>query len=659
MIPDIVQNIAIFLSVLGVLIFIHEMGHFLAAKACGVYVDRFSLGMPPRLFGFKYGETDYCIGALPIGGYVKMAGQEDSPMEEDEREATYGHVPPERWFNNKTKTQRAIILFAGPAMNLVLGFVVYAIIGAMGSEVPAMNFDTRIGTVSEEMPAGDAPLFLISGDIGEVDISGEPDARGWKTGDYIRSIDGNAVSRPIDIIYGSALSGDSVVEVEIERILADGSTARYLSPILPKLATEDAEMATFGIGFFQTALVSSVMPGSPADDAGIQGGDIIRRAGASVVDTGAFSKMVRDLDPGAPLRIEVDREDETLDLTLQPQTEGNIEGLAFSPSIRPLVVLQGTEQLTLGDVPSEVASRTGLRTGDAVISLDGDTRVAVAMNELQPSDSDTLVRVEIERPARLFGLLGKASRFTADVSPRDLWEGRTGHSADAMPKVTNVAKAMTEAINIKRKDTITEIDGQPATAQLLRDYERDHIGETFSVKVHRPSVFWGLGQQEATFDTEIIVGSIQRIGVVWGTVTVTHKVSAAGLIPYAWNESANVVNQIGRTLYALITLNVSPKALGGPVMIFQVTVGAANSGLVDLLQILAMISINLAIFNLLPVPVLDGGQLLLVGIEAIRRKPVSVRTLEYVQQFGIVLIFGLLLYVTFNDTSRWIGNIIP
>jgi regulator of sigma E protease len=172
-------------------------------------------------------------------------------------------------------------------------------------------------------------------------------------------------------------------------------------------------------------------------------------------------------------------------------------------------------------------------------------------------------------------------------------------------------------------------------------------------------VFWGLGQQEATFDTEIIVGSIQRIGVVWGTVTVTHKVSAAGLIPYAWNESANVVNQIGRTLYALITLNVSPKALGGPVMIFQVTVGAANSGLVDLLQILAMISINLAIFNLLPVPVLDGGQLLLVGIEAIRRKPVSVRTLEYVQQFGIVLIFGLLLYVTFNDTSRWIGNIIP
>ncbi len=652
-------NIAIFLLVLGILIFIHEMGHFLAAKACGVYVDRFSLGMPPRLFGFKYGETDYCIGALPIGGYVKMAGQEDAPMEEDEREATYGHVPPERWFNNKTKTERAIILFAGPAMNLVLGFVVYAIIGAMGSEVPAMNFDTRIGTVSEDMPAGDAPMYIISGDIGDVDTSGEPDTRGWRTGDYIRSIDGNAVSRPIDIIYGSALSGDNVVKVEIERMRADGSTTRYLSKILPKLATEDAEMATFGISFFQTALVSSVMSGSPADAADIQSGDVVRRAGGNVVDTGTFSKKVRELDPGIPLQIEVDRDGEAIELTLQPQTEGQIQGLAFLPRIRPLVALRGTQLLTLDDVSSEVASRTGLRTGDAIISLGGDTSVAVVMNELQPSDSDTLLSVEIERPARLFGLLGKASRFTAEVSPRDLWEGRTGDSADAMPKVADVSKEVTEANNIKRKDTITEIAGQPATAQLLRDYERDHIGETFSVKVHRPSIWKGILQKEETFDTEITVGSIQRIGVVWGTETVTHKVSAAGLIPYAWNESVSVVNQIGRTLFALITGNVSPKALGGPVMIFQVTVGAANSGLVDLLQILAMISINLAIFNLLPLPVLDGGQLLFVGIEAIRRKPVSVRTLEYVQQFGLLLIISLLLYVTFNDTSRWIGNIIP
>ena len=75
-------DILIFIVVLGLLVFFHELGHFLAAKACNVYVDRFSLGMPPRIAGIRFGETDYCIGALPLGGYVKMAGQEDTPLSE-------------------------------------------------------------------------------------------------------------------------------------------------------------------------------------------------------------------------------------------------------------------------------------------------------------------------------------------------------------------------------------------------------------------------------------------------------------------------------------------------------------------------------------------------------------------------------------------------
>ena len=81
----------VFLLMLGVLIFVHELGHFIVAKLCGIYVDRFSLGFPPRLFGIRWGETDYCVGLLPIGGYVKMAGQEDTPQEKrDEINAKKG-----------------------------------------------------------------------------------------------------------------------------------------------------------------------------------------------------------------------------------------------------------------------------------------------------------------------------------------------------------------------------------------------------------------------------------------------------------------------------------------------------------------------------------------------------------------------------------------
>ncbi len=78
-------SIFVFIIVLSILVFVHELGHFVSAKLCNIYVDQFSIGMPPRLFGIKIGETDYCIGALPIGGYVKMAGQEDGPLDEKER----------------------------------------------------------------------------------------------------------------------------------------------------------------------------------------------------------------------------------------------------------------------------------------------------------------------------------------------------------------------------------------------------------------------------------------------------------------------------------------------------------------------------------------------------------------------------------------------
>ena len=139
------MDIFVFLIVLGVLVFVHELGHFVAAKACGIYVDRFSLGMPPRIFGFKFGETDYCVGLLPIGGYGKMAGEE-------ERESAYGRVPTDRWFNKKPVWQRAIVLIAGPAMNIVLALAIYALMAGYGREVPLHLEDTRIGLVERSRP---------------------------------------------------------------------------------------------------------------------------------------------------------------------------------------------------------------------------------------------------------------------------------------------------------------------------------------------------------------------------------------------------------------------------------------------------------------------------------------------------------------------------
>ena len=135
--------------VLGILIFVHELGHFLVAKWVGIRVDRFSLGFPPKLISFKRGDTEYCISVIPLGGYVKMAGENP-----DETEIT--GAPYE--FMSKTPAQRSAVIMAGPMMNYITAIVIYAII-FMVHGYPTFDVDRMvIGSVVEDSPAEGAGL---------------------------------------------------------------------------------------------------------------------------------------------------------------------------------------------------------------------------------------------------------------------------------------------------------------------------------------------------------------------------------------------------------------------------------------------------------------------------------------------------------------------
>ena len=136
-----------FLFVLGVLIFVHELGHFLAARRLGVRVLTFSLGFGPKLLKFTRGDTEYCISAIPLGGYVKMAGENP----DDPRSGS----PDE--FLSKTKWERFQILIAGPAMNIILAVVVMAVVLAQGAEVPAYQDEPPVvGAVHAGLAGGPA-----------------------------------------------------------------------------------------------------------------------------------------------------------------------------------------------------------------------------------------------------------------------------------------------------------------------------------------------------------------------------------------------------------------------------------------------------------------------------------------------------------------------
>lgn len=156
-------TIGYFLLVIGPLIFIHELGHFLVAKWCGVRVERFSLGFPPRLFGFKRGGTDYCVSAVPLGGYVKMAGE--NPEEE-----THG-APDE--YTSKSAGARALIIIAGPLMNYLLAFALYVGVIFVGGDLKVVDSGLRVGEMTTDWPA---------------------EAAGLETGDRILAIDGQPVA---------------------------------------------------------------------------------------------------------------------------------------------------------------------------------------------------------------------------------------------------------------------------------------------------------------------------------------------------------------------------------------------------------------------------------------------------------------------------------
>jgi len=141
-----------FAVALGVLVFVHELGHFMVAKRLGILVQRFSIGFGPVIFSRRRGETEYALSAMPLGGYVKMLGEED---ETDPAVV----AEPERAFSTQPARRRAAIVFAGPAMNFVFAFVVYAVLFAtVGAEMP--SHEARIGGVTAGMPAEHAGLKL-------------------------------------------------------------------------------------------------------------------------------------------------------------------------------------------------------------------------------------------------------------------------------------------------------------------------------------------------------------------------------------------------------------------------------------------------------------------------------------------------------------------
>ena len=437
--------------VLGVLIFVHELGHFLVAKAVGIQVLRFSLGFGRPIVAWTRGETEYWISWIPLGGYVKMAGLEDEGVA-GELEGGKAAVPsdPARAFDKKPLWARMAVILAGVTMNVILAFVIYVFLGA-GLGVPAWA-TTQVDTVRVGLlPPGTEALATL------------------KRGERIVKINGDTVTTWDDLLIRLGGEGEARIEVA-------GRTA----PLTIRL---------------------------PAD-------------------TVTKRRLQRSLEPLLPARL----------------------GLVY---------------------PGEPGARAGLRQGDVVVRINGDT--VRSWHDLLRT-----LWYSPEKPVDMV-VLRRDSLINIRVTPR----------AEVDPDSTSL---------------------RPRPFGLI------------GAEVNPPQV-----KQRLPLTTAVRVGA-----------TLTMR------------QLGNVVVAVKRLVLGQGKL----RELGGPIMIAQISGQAVRLGLSRFLEIMASISIGLAVLNLLPIPVLDGGHAVFLIVEGIRRKPLSAQLRLRLTQVGMLVVLAIMALAISNDVLR-------
>lgn len=298
-----------FLIVIGILVFVHELGHFIMAKRAGVRVEKFSLGMGPKLIGYKKGDTEYVISALPLGGYVKMAGE--NPDEEPTGASDE--------FQSKTVWQRAKIAATGPLTNILLAFLVMPLVFMVGTyaEGPA-----KVGYVEDGSPAERA---------------------GFKAGDVIQEINGRSISDWTKALSLIAVNPGTEVTVTVDRQGEEKTLT-----LRPEAATE-LKIGKSGLVPDLPAEIGKLRPGFPAEQAGLKENDrILSVDGRTVYHWNQFSTLVKE-SKGKKLDLVIERDAKKRTISVVPREHEGVYVIGVEPVLRLVFKKHGfLESVRLG-----------------------------------------------------------------------------------------------------------------------------------------------------------------------------------------------------------------------------------------------------------------------------------------------------------------------
>ena len=546
------MDLLYFITLTSSLIFVHELGHFMFAKAFGVKVLTFSLGFGPKILRFRGRETEYCIGLLPLGGYVSM-------LEESKADV----VHPEdrtRTFESLPVYKRILIVLAGPAMNLVFPVLLY--------------FSVFISS----------PSFLPP-TVGVV-LPGHPAEGKLRPGDRVMSVNHEEIGTFDELKRIIAKSPRRTLVLKVFR------DNRYVDvEIVPEEMIERRELdiiervGTIGVQPSAPAAVIGVPnPESPAYRAGLRTFDVVTNVA------------------GRPVRRFMDLEDaldqnrgETVPVTYMrpvpvPNALGGMADMAvFEAGVVALTPDASGEDL-LGRTGVELADlyvavlpedsyfyKAGLRTGDKILELDGETLPAW-------STFRERVVAEPDRPHRIQYLAAR--------------DGRSRYG----------------------------------TFQMRREDFVDAHGQAFAKYVSRLQHWVPLAPEDR----------------------VEHPTPIRYAFGKAIQETADVTRFIVVGMVRLIQGRLSLDSLSGPITIYEVAGEEGRKGPDYFVWVMALLSINLGLLNLLPIPVLDGGHLAFFAAEAVLRRPLPLRFREVAHIVGMAFVVMMMGLAFKNDVEkRW------
>jgi regulator of sigma E protease len=539
-----IDQVLAFVLVLGPLVTVHELGHFLAARACGVRVLKFSIGFGPAIGIGRYrlrwvrNGTEFVIAWIPLGGFVKMLGEYPGEERSPETLADPAHA-----LTAQSLWKKLTIVLAGPLTNLALPVLVFVAALWIGLQRPA----AVVGMVEAGSPAAE---------------------KGIQPGDRVLSVNGAPVEYWDDLEDAVRTQPGAAVSLELERggqRLHEGLVARERAGI--DLLGGNTAVGWIGLQHErQQALLGVPDAKSPAAQAGLRSGDRVTAVnGVAVADWTAFAAAVAAAPSGElTLRVAQDGAGTPAEREVQVPALGSVDALGVIPAV-----------VLITEVASDTpAAKAGLAAGDLIVAVDGEP-------------------------------VGSFRSFNERVRAS---QGRT------------------------------------LAIQLVRG------GETRSLRVAPVQV-----------ETEVAPGVKEeryRIGVVLKDATVLGAVAVERVrnplvaLPRAFSRTVSMVSLTLEGLRRLVTGQISHKSLGGPIEIARQAHVAFELGWAAFISMLVFLSVNLGVLNLLPIPILDGGQAVMFSLEAALRDRFTIRAREIAQTFGLLVLATLMGFAFWNDLTK-------